>query len=83
MAEGDNNTGKPKGALGDLVKVESMVQLAIALPVGCLLGWLVGTALDKHFHTEWISILGTILGAAGGFIQIIRTAWVLMKRGGI
>ena len=86
MAENENDTGKnagkPKGSLGDLVKVESMVQLAIALPVGSLLGLLLGTALDKHFHTQWMSIVGVILGATGGFIQIIRTAWAMMKRGG-
>jgi ATP synthase protein I len=78
----ENKTGKPKGALGDLVTAESMIQLAIALPVGCLLGWLVGEALDKHFHTGWIGIAGILLGAAGGFIQIFRTASKFLKRGG-
>ena len=37
--------------LGDLVKAESMIQLALALPAACLIGGLVGAALDKHFHT--------------------------------
>ncbi len=76
------DTGKKSGALGDLVKAESMIQLAIALPGGCLIGWLLGTALDKHFHTEWISILGVVLGAIGGFIQIITTASRYLKRDG-
>lgn len=76
------DTGKKSGALGDLVKAESMIQLAIALPAGCLIGWLLGTALDKHFHTEWISILGVVLGAIGGFIQIITTASRYLKRDG-
>jgi ATP synthase protein I len=82
MAEGDNNPGKPKGALGDLVTAEAMIQLAIALPAGCLIGWLVGEALDKHFHTGWIGIVGILLGATGGFIQIFRTAARYLKRGG-
>jgi ATP synthase protein I len=81
VAEDDNNTGKPKGSLGDLVTAESMIQLAIALPVGCLLGGLGGEALDKHFHTGWMAFAGVLLGAAGGFVQIFRTASRLLKRG--
>ncbi len=81
MDEQDNKTGKPKGALGDLVTAESMVQLALSLPVGCLLGGLLGEALDKHFHTGWMALTGVLLGAAGGFVQIFRTASKLLKRG--
>ena len=69
------------GGLGDLVKAESMIQLAIALPLGCLLGWLLGSWLDRRFHQEWIGIVGILLGAAGGFIQIITTAQKYLKRG--
>jgi F0F1-type ATP synthase assembly protein I len=61
------------------VKAESMVQLAIAIPAGCLIGWLLGSWLDRHFHTAWIAIAGIVLGAAGGFIQIIATASRYMK----
>ena len=82
MAEGDNNSGKPKGALSDLVTAEAMIQLAIALPAGCLIGWLVGEALDKHFHTGWMGLVGILLGAVGGFVQIFRTASRFLKRGG-
>jgi len=73
---------KPKstGALGDLVKAESMIQLAIALPLGCLVGWLLGSWLDRRFHQEWIGITGIILGAIGGFIQIFTTASRYLKR---
>lgn len=69
------------GGLGDLVKAESMIQLAIALPLGCLLGWLLGSWGDKHFHQSWMGIVGILLGAAGGFIQIITTAQKYLKRG--
>ncbi len=71
---------KNKGPLGDLVKAESMVQLAIALPAGCLLGWLGGSYLDRHFHQHWIGIVGILLGAAAGLMQIIRTASSYLKR---
>jgi F0F1-type ATP synthase assembly protein I len=68
-----------KGPLGDLVKAESMIQLAIALPAGCVIGWLAGSWLDKHFHQGWISIVGILLGALAGFVQIFRTASRYLK----
>lgn len=58
----------------DLAKAESMIQVAIALPAGCLVGWLLGSWLDRKFGMHWIGIVGILLGAAGGFIQIYRTA---------
>ena len=73
-------SGGGKGALGDLVKAESMIQLAIALPAGCVIGWLVGSWLDRHFHQGWISIVGILLGAAAGFIQIFTTASRFLKK---
>jgi len=70
-----------KSAFGELVKAESMIQLAIALPAGCVIGWLVGAWLDKHFHQNWIGITGILLGAIGGFMQIFMTASRYLKRG--
>jgi ATP synthase protein I len=58
----------------DYVRAESMVQLAIAIPAGCLIGWLLGAWLDRHFHQGWIAIAGIVLGAVGGFIQMFVTA---------
>lgn len=73
--------GKKGGALGELVKAESMIQLAIALPAGCVIGWLIGTWLDRHFHQTWIGIAGILLGAVGGFLQIFLTASRYLRRG--
>lgn len=70
-----------KSALGELVKAESMIQLAIALPAGCVIGWLIGAWLDKHFQQNWIGITGILLGAIGGFMQIFVTASRYLKRG--
>jgi ATP synthase protein I len=81
---GNNDSGSGgggKGALGDLVKAESMIQLALALPAGCVIGWLGGSWLDHHFHQSWIAIVGILLGAAAGFVQIFRTASRYIKRG--
>ena len=65
--------------LRDYVKAESMVQLALALPAGCLIGWAIGDWLDRHFHTSWIAIAGIVLGAVAGFIQIFTTAARYLK----
>ena len=70
------------GIFGSLVQAETMVQLALAVPGGCLVGWLIGVGLDKHFHTEWIQIVGIVVGAIAGFLQIFRTASGYLKRGG-
>ena len=72
---------KKTGALGEVVKAESMIQLAIALPAGCLIGWLGGHWLDGHFHQGWMGIAGIVLGAAAGLVQIITTAQRFLKGG--
>jgi ATP synthase protein I len=76
----DGKGGKKSGALGDLVKAESMIQLALVLPAACLIGALAGSALDKHFHTGWMAVTGILLGATAGFVQIYKTASRYMKR---
>jgi ATP synthase protein I len=70
---------KKSGGIHDLVKAESMIQLALAIPAGCLIGWAVGAWLDRHFHQEWIAVTGIVLGAVGGFLQIYRTASRFLK----
>jgi F0F1-type ATP synthase assembly protein I len=65
---------KKSGSLSEVVKAESMIQLAIALPAGCVIGWLAGGWADRHFHQHWIGITGILLGAVAGFMQIFRTA---------
>lgn len=82
----DEREAKPRrsgggGSLGDLVKAETMIQLAIALPAGCVLGWLLGAWLDRHFHQTWMGIAGIVLGAIGGFLQIFWTAARYLRRG--
>ena len=84
MADDGAENGKgpgAKGALGELVKAESMIQLAIALPAGCVIGWLIGAWLDRHFHQNWMGIVGILLGAVAGFMQIFVTASRYLKRG--
>jgi F0F1-type ATP synthase assembly protein I len=75
----DEETDEKRSFFKDYVKAESMVQLAIAIPAGCLIGWLLGSWLDRHFHQGWIAIAGIVLGAVGGFIQMFLTASRYLK----
>jgi F0F1-type ATP synthase assembly protein I len=62
-----------------LVQVESLIQLALVLPIATVIGLLIGMGLDKWLHQHWIYIPGLILGAAAGFVQIFRVVFALNK----
>jgi F0F1-type ATP synthase assembly protein I len=55
------------------VQVGRYSQLALMLPAGTVVGWLLGSALDRWLHTSWISVVGLFLGIAAGMIELIRT----------
>lgn len=61
-----------KVVLRGLVRAESMVQIALALPLSTIIGWAIGDFLDHKLHHSWIAIVGLLLGVAAGFVQIIR-----------
>lgn len=48
-------------------------QIAFMLPAGTVAGYLLGALLDRWLHVSWISIVGLLLGTAGGLIELIRT----------
>jgi F0F1-type ATP synthase assembly protein I len=77
----DDPQSGPRAALGGLVKAESFMQLALAIPSGCFVGMLIGHLLDKHFKTHWMVIAGMLLGAAAGFVQIFQVAFKASKDG--
>ena len=68
--------------MNDYVKAESLIQIAIVLPVACLIGAGLGYWLDKHFGTSWMIVVGIALGAAAGLTSVIRTASQFMKGSG-
>ncbi len=70
---------KQHSALKDFAKAESMVQLAIVLPVACVVGWFLGGLMDRWLHQQWISIVGIFVGAVAGLIQIFRVASGYMR----
>jgi F0F1-type ATP synthase assembly protein I len=55
------------------VQVGRYSQLALMLPAGTVVGWLLGSALDRWLHTTWVSVVGLLLGIAAGMIELIRT----------
>jgi ATP synthase protein I len=84
LANADGNdqgkrASESSDAMKSLVQVESLIQLALMLPVGTVVGWAIGRALDKWLHQHWIYIAGLILGAAAGFVEIFRVVQKQMK----
>jgi F0F1-type ATP synthase assembly protein I len=55
------------------VQVGRYSQLALLLPSATVVGWLLGSALDRWLHTSWIGIVGLLLGTVAGLIEVIRT----------
>lgn len=85
MADGSDkpekgSAGRGQGMLGQLGKAESFIQVAIAMPAACVIGWLIGAALDKHFHQHWMGVVGILLGAVAGFVQMFHMASRYLKR---
>ena len=63
-----------KIALREFVQAESMIQMALVLPLSCVIGWAIGDYLDHKLHQSWIGIAGLAVGIAAGFVQVIRMA---------
>ena len=48
-------------------------QIAFIIPGAVVVGLLVGKLLDYWLHTRWLFLVGVILGAVAGFVDMIRT----------
>lgn len=55
-----------------MVRAERLTQIAIILPAAVFVGWIAGAGLDKWLHQNWIYLVGLVLGAVAGFIQVLR-----------
>jgi F0F1-type ATP synthase assembly protein I len=60
------------GGMGTLIKAEKLTQIAFILPAAVFVGWVLGALLDRWLHQHWIYLVGIILGAVAGFVQIFR-----------
>ena len=47
-------------------------QIAFIIPAAVVVGLLMGKLLDHWFHTHWLFLVGIIIGAIAGFIDMIR-----------
>jgi len=56
------------------VQLGNYAQLAIVFPAATVIGWLIGSALDRWLHTTWLYIPGLLLGIVAGFVELVRTA---------
>jgi len=81
MADEIQNEPKKSSVVRSFGQVEQMVQLAIALPAGCLIGWLAGAWIDKHYGTSWCGVAGIGVGAVAGFVQLFTTAARILNKG--
>jgi len=72
---------KKGGGLNTYAKLETILQMAIAVPAGSFIGLLLGGWLDRRFHTKWIAVSLLLLGAAGGFIQLFTYLSRSSRRG--
>ena len=52
----------PKQKQSVLVQLAHYSQLAFVFPAATVVGWLIGTALDRWLHTTWLYLAGLILG---------------------
>jgi len=53
--------------------------IGLAIPAGTIAGLLLGTMLDRLFHTHWIYLVGLLLGVVAGFYDIIRAVQQMNK----
>lgn len=48
-------------------------QIAFVIPAAVVVGMLLGKLLDYWLHTRWLFLVGLIIGAVAGFVDVIRT----------
>lgn len=65
--------------LRSYVQVEKIAQIAFVLPCAVCIGWLGGMWLDQHFHQNWMTLVGFVLGCVAGMSSAIRMALDMVK----
>ena len=53
--------------------------IGLAIPAATIAGLLLGTLLDRIFHTHSIFLVGLLLGVVAGFYDIIRAIQQMNK----
>jgi F0F1-type ATP synthase assembly protein I len=70
----EKKTSRQSAGIASLVQAERLMQIAFLLPCAMLIGWGAGWWVDNHFHTEWATIAGLVLGLVAGMVSVIRMA---------
>lgn len=47
-------------------------QIAFIIPAAVVVGLLIGKLFDYWLHTRWLFLVGIIVGAIAGFVDMIR-----------
>jgi ATP synthase protein I len=68
------NPQPEKHGLKGIVQTESLIQIALVLPIALLIGWGFGAVLDHWLHQTWITVVGLILGMIAGMLEAVRMA---------
>ena len=55
-----------------ILQLANYSQLAFIFPAATVVGWLIGAGLDRWLHTNWLYLVGLILGIVAGFVELIR-----------
>jgi len=64
-----------KRAAGSLRRIADASSLGLAFPIAIAIGYFWGRWLDRVFGTApWLTIVFSVLGIAGGFLNAFRTA---------
>ena len=71
--ERPTNNDDSSGERSLVVTIARYSQLAFVLPACTVVGWLIGVALDRWLHKDWIYLVGLLVGIAAGFVELVRT----------
>jgi len=63
---------KRSAALSGLVRAQRLLEIAFILPISVCIGLALGYVLDRWLHQHWIEVVGMILGAVAGFIEVFH-----------
>ncbi|MCU1310639.1 MAG: hypothetical protein JWO20_1764 [Candidatus Angelobacter sp.] len=74
MPENDKQRSDLKSEKKSWVEAEKYIQLGVTLPAATVIGWFLGSLLDKWLGTHWGKIAGLFVGIAAGFVQLVRVA---------
>ncbi|HZU22514.1 MAG TPA: AtpZ/AtpI family protein [Terriglobales bacterium] len=76
MAErDDDNRNEPRTSS----LIGKAFELGMITAASIIVGLLAGAALDRWLHTQWITLVGVLVGVVAGFIEMIRRALAMSK----